>query len=147
MRLALAARVTSTPSMWRTAFSFLTGLVLALGVAWLLHTGLARASATRAEGTISQIRHDVTDTGRVWWPYFVFHDTQGRSHEVKFSVAIATEDAYVVGQKVPVLYRADAPENAVIDEPIQLWLKPALVVIVGLVGVWILCIAARGRSL
>lgn len=131
--------------MLRITCSFLVGLILAVGVALLLQAGFGRASASRAEGTITEIRHDVSDTGRIHWPYFVFNDTQGRAHTVRFAVGVGDAEAYVVGQKVPVLYRAEAPERAMVDDPIQFWLKPALVVVVGLVGVWVLWLSrARG---
>jgi hypothetical protein len=70
------------------------------------------------------------DSGTVFRPVFVFRDAQGAEHEI-YSTVGTYPPAHKVGDKVSVLYKADEPENAVIDAFFDVWLLPLILGIIG----------------
>lgn len=131
---------------------FLTsGIALVLaGLGWFGATVVEVRSAGRTQGQIIKVDRDIGDTGAIYWPTFRFQDTSGRTFECRFSIGLE-EDRFAVGDAVEVIYPKNDPARARVNDPLQLYLKPALMLGLGLVTLyftrigWRAAAEARGR--
>ena len=97
-----------------------------------IHTRRFVDSASRAEGRVVKLvqEKDGRSSG-VYFPVFVFCDSNGAEHEIRSSSG-TYPPSYKVGESVTVLYTPDRPaETATLNGTFDLWGGP---MIVGLVG-------------
>ena len=75
----------------------------------------------------------------VYAPVFRFTAQDGQAYEVRSSVA-SNPPAHALGDRVPVVYRPEAPEDAVLDSFLELWSISLIAGSIGLVffalGAW-----------
>lgn len=109
----------------------------AAGLAWASWSFLRTTES--ASGQVVEIRSEITKFRRdnhssiVFAPTFVFRDRFGVAHRVE-SKFYAAPAQYVAGENVRVLYRVEAPSEAVIDDFMMHWGNPLALVAVALVA-------------
>jgi hypothetical protein len=81
--------------------------------------------ATRTNGRITQLveRRDSDSGNTNLYPVFVFSDATGLEHTI-YSNTGSYPPSFHVGENVGILYLPGAPENAVIDGFIYIWIVP-----------------------
>ncbi len=99
-----------------------------------LHAWHFSRTALHADGTVIELRERKdTESGSISYsPTFQFQDASGGQHTVASRV-YSSPPEFRVGEKITVLYRGDAPDNAVIDSFWQLWGLPTMLAIGGFV--------------
>ena len=106
-------------------------LVVAVGFA--INTTLFLRTAVRTTGTVVELRSRARVGDRTTYaPIFKFRDVAGNEHRIESNVS-QRPCPYSVGMTVPVLYRADDPNSALIDRFWELWILPVVLGIVGAV--------------
>jgi hypothetical protein len=97
------------------------------------HTHNFVQSASHAQGTVTKmVEKPGHDSGTVYYPVYTFQDSRGKQHEI-YSSGGSYPPAYKVGDTVPVLYQPDKPENAEIDDFLNVWFFTAMLAGFGLV--------------
>ena len=99
---------------------FITGTFL-----WLLCSCLLTFSSVRASGRVVQLvqRHD---NDVVYCPVYIFRDAAGFDHIIHSSAG-SNPPRFPVGSTVSVLYRAQDPSNAHIEDRFILWIAPLII--------------------
>ena len=86
-----------------------------------LHARAFMRSASRAQGTVTRVEkradHDADD---MYYPVVGFRDARGVEQEL-FSSVGSVPPSHKVGDTVAVLYLADQPQSAKLDEFFDLW--------------------------
>ncbi len=119
-------------------------IVPAIGVLMIVGAiaiGVARmrfeAEALRADGEIIGLRESTSrdsdgNISTTYCPQFRFTDVRGRVFDVEAS-GCSKPAGYAIGERVPVLYRAAAPQRASLDGFTERWLASVVVGGIGLV--------------
>jgi hypothetical protein len=89
----------------------------------------------RAAGVVVELERGTSSTTRGggapgWFPIVTFETADGRTMRFRHRTGGNPPD-YRTGDRVPVVYLPDAPENALIDEPVRNWLLPVILLVVG----------------
>jgi hypothetical protein len=89
----------------------------------------------RAAGVVVELERGTSSTTRGsgapgWFPIVTFETADGRTVRFRHRTGGNPPD-YRKGDRVPVIYLPDAPENALIDEPVRNWLLPVILLVVG----------------
>jgi hypothetical protein len=88
-----------------------------------------------ADGVVTGLERGTSSTTRGggdpgWFPIVAFETADGRTARFRHRTGANPPD-YKKGDLVRVVYRLDAPEKALIDEPVRNWLLPAILLVVG----------------
>ena len=90
----------------------------AVGIYLQLKVQRILTNSLRAKGTIVSIEQSVCMSSELLYqvvnPVFVFNDIQGREHRVRSSVG-EPPGSHFVGGNVDVIYRLEAPQEAIIN--------------------------------
>lgn len=102
---------------WVTA----AAICLLISLVAYFHTRSFVRTASRAQGTVIKIEErESGDSGKMSYPVYIFRDSQGGEHEIVSSMG-SFPPAHKVGDTVTVLYRADQPEKAEINQFFDVW--------------------------
>jgi len=133
-------------------FFMLPGLAMLLGgiTVGVRHASF-RQSAERAQGTVISNRYSAdSDGGGTYHPEVEFVDHDGRRHTF-ISTTGSSPASFKVGERVPILYQRDQPEDGSIDTFFQQWFMSLLLSGLGFVftsvGVIPLVFRARREKL
>jgi Protein of unknown function (DUF3592) len=106
------------------------GAVLTLGGIRELSRVLGiRRHGLRTEGTVVDVKETRTSTTPASYPVVEFTTAEGRT--IRFTSRVSLPIVIEVGQAVPVRYRSDDPERAVIDTFIRTWALPVTLLLAG----------------
>lgn len=114
---------------------FVVGAVLTLGGIYELSRVLGiRRHGLRTEGTVVDVEEtvegDPESATLASYPVVEFTTAEGRT--VRFTSRLSLPVAIEVGKAVPVRYRGDHPEHAVIDTLMRTWAMPVTLLLFGL---------------
>lgn len=127
------------------------GLAALVGAGWVSVFNLRfRAVAVRTEGIVVELvpqqRSTRSRPGRTnrtateWAPVFEFRDATGATNRVTSSSS-SRPASHEIGEKVPVLYPAGAPQEARIDSFWGFWQGP---IVLGILGAFLTSVAIVG---
>lgn len=125
-------------------------IIMAFGFDNLIRSANRHHSWLHAEGTVVRLKGR-TSSGRhgsTWAPVFQFTTpNDGKLHTVTGRVA-SSPPAYSVGEKVRVLYSAEAPQDAIINSFFQLYFTPIFLIIFGIIwaGIGVLCRVSKSST-
>jgi Protein of unknown function (DUF3592) len=127
-----------SPLLINRIFAAIGIMLFIAGCVWIADTLLFVSSASRTSGVVTQV--EVSHGRRLdsYTPVFSFVDAGGMSHTQRFSRG-SPFYKFAVGEKVLVLYAAQAPTSAKIDSFWTLWMPPSTMAAFGLilgVGSW-----------
>jgi len=107
-------------------------LALVVALVTSLYSWRFTRVAQRTSGTVIEMReHPDKDSGSISYaPTFRFQDGRGAEHTIASSF-FSSPPEFRVGDRIDVLYRADAPKLACIDSYWQVWGLPSLLGIIG----------------
>lgn len=153
------------PPFLKYAKGYLGGFFCLLAIGCLLLSALfGRQSYTllqegeRAQGVVKELdrrqgtssRSGARGLGYVYAPIFEFKTPDGVTHVVRSSTW-SDPPAFTQGEQVEVLYRAAAPNDAVINSFSQLWLTPlipgSIGLVFGIVGIFCIVSTLRRKAL
>jgi len=119
------------------------GLIVVVGLIWLVKTAGFVMHAAKAPGTvIAMERNTSSKGGSTYTPIFIFPDASGVVHTQRASFG-SSSYTFEPGEKVTVLYDVSAPKRSEIDSFQTVWLGPLIFTGFGLVfggfaGFWLL---------
>jgi hypothetical protein len=112
----------------------LVGLGLLAGAAILVKNQREfRASALQAEGTVVDFATHRSDGKTMYTPVVQFTAADGRAIEISGSTS-SSSPGYERGERVPVFYSANTPEQAQIDSFMENWFGALIISIFGVLG-------------
>ena len=107
------------------------GAVLTLGGIRELGRVLGiRRHGLRTEGTVVDVQETLTSSNMLAsYPVVEFSTAEGRT--IRFTSRVSLPIVIEAGQDVPVRYRSDNPERAVIDTVVRTWALPVTLLLAG----------------
>lgn len=121
MLSAMKAYVELCLRLVRMALLVVGPVFLLVSIVSAAFTVMFLRNSVRTVGTISSLTKQVSEEGVItYMPVFDFMDAHGLGHQARSSIGSAPP-AFHIGDRVPVLYRRDNPEQAHIDTTGQIW--------------------------
>lgn len=106
-------------------------ICLAISLFAFLHARSFTSAASRAQGTVVRLeKRESRESGTSYYPIVTFQDASGATQEL-FSSVGSFPPSHKVGDTVTVLYRAEEPRKAKLDNFFDVW---GLAAITGGVG-------------
>jgi uncharacterized protein DUF3592 len=112
------------------SWKILAFAVIAVMVIWLTVSFIISLTYQRASGKVMQL----VQKGRGDHVYYclvtVFRDATGTEHAIQSSGG-SNPPRFPVGSAVTVLYRAQNPDSAMIQDRFVMWIVPSLIIVMG----------------
>lgn len=115
------------------AITGLAGLFLTITIGWFIWSWGLTHHSLRAVGTVVQLIEEKPDHGPYYCPVFTFRDATGAEHTVR-SYTGSNPPRFPAGSKVTVLYRANEPNEAHIEDRFFFWVAPSIVAVMALLA-------------
>jgi len=121
---------------WTPLVGVFALLLAALGVFQGYRMSQLEASGLRAPGAVVSLREEESGNNSSYYPVVRYRTDKNLSVEFKDSVG-SNPPSYRPGDKVTVLYLADAPQRAVIDRGVWNWAIPVILVLAASFVAWL----------
>lgn len=114
------------------SWKILAPAIIAVMVIWLIMSSLISLTFTRAAGRVVHLVQKGSGNDIYYCPVTVFRDGTGIEHTIQSSGG-SNPPRFRVGNAVTVLYRAENPDSAMIQDRFMLWIYPLLFLAIGAV--------------
>jgi Protein of unknown function (DUF3592) len=99
---------------------------LAAAPLWYLHFNRIVANSLQARGRVVKMIQRNERFGEVYYPVVTFRDARGYQHTFDSNQG-STPPSFQIGDTVTICYRADAPDQAMIEDPFLFWGVPFVI--------------------
>jgi hypothetical protein len=131
-RLVAKAATSKPVRAWAFIAVSMTCLVLAVGFA--IHTAFFLRVATRTNGRVVELRERRDKDNRTtYFPVVSFHDAGGAEHLIESHTSTFPAGDHI-GETLPVLYSNRNPEDAAIDQFMEIWGAAIISGVLGFIG-------------